>query len=483
MLPPPTTIPTCTPLRTPPAPCRAIDPTMEGSMPSAAPPAKASPESLRRTLFHCGDWNVTTGSSRTPLWPGSGPYFEAGKALERHTRLVEHLLHRLLVVADVRLVDQHGVLEEPVHAAFDDLRQRLLGLALLACRGLGDAALVVDHVAGHVVTGEVLRAQRGDLHRDASRGLHVVALELHEHADRGRQVARATVHVRRHGAVEDSDAAELELLADHRRERLDVLGDRLAVCECGGEERVTVTVVGCRSVRDDVVRELHELLVLRDEVGLAVELDQGALRGRHQTGAGAALLATPLHLGGVLHAQDLGGLVEVAVGLFERPLGVHHPGAGGIPELLHVSSADRHLHMSFASRRTSSSAVVRVVRRLALLRHWPAEPDGASPGGVASSAGPAGASAAGASAAGASAAGASAAGASAAGAAAAPPPPWSSSRSQSASGSSAPGAVSGFSSPSAAAPARAIRPSATASAMTRVSVATLRIASSLPGIG
>ena len=64
---------------------------------------------------------------------------------------------------------------------------------------------------------------------------------------------------------------------------------------------------------------------------------------------------------------------------------------------------------------------------------------------------------------------------------------WRRSRSHSASGSSAPmspdaGGADGFSSPSAA-PARAMRPSATASATTRVSSATLRIASSLPGIG
>ena len=64
--------------------------------------------------------------------------------------------------------------------------------------------------------------------------------------------------------------------------------------------------------------------------------------------------------------------------------------------------------------------------------------------------------------------------------------PSSSARSHSASGSAAPSTPSagaaGFSSP-AAAPARAIRPSATASATTLVRSATLRIASSFPGIG
>ncbi len=58
----------------------------------------------------------------------------------------------------------------------------------------------------------------------------------------------------------------------------------------------------------------------------------------------------------------------------------------------------------------------------------------------------------------------------------------SSSRSQSARGSSAPSSAPGCSSP-VLAPPRAMRPSATASAMTRVSRPTERIASSLPGIG
>src|SRR3954467_1588768 len=144
MLPPPTTMPTCTPLRTTSAIWRAMLATVTGSMPSFSPPANASPESFSRTRFQV---------------IRSDADLEAGEALERHAGLVEHRLHGLLVVADVGLVEEDDLLEEPGHAAFDDLRQGLLGLAFLAGRGLGDAPLVLDDIRRDIVTGEVLRAQ------------------------------------------------------------------------------------------------------------------------------------------------------------------------------------------------------------------------------------------------------------------------------------------------------------------------------------
>src|SRR3712207_9360330 len=46
-----------------------------------------------------------------------------------------------------------------VDPALDDPGQHLLGLALLARGRLGDAALVVQHVRGHLVAGGVARAR------------------------------------------------------------------------------------------------------------------------------------------------------------------------------------------------------------------------------------------------------------------------------------------------------------------------------------
>src|SRR4030095_10132161 len=72
-----------------------------------------------------------------------------------------------------------------------------------------------------------------------------------------------------------------------------------------------------------------------DEVGLAVELEQRRAGVAHDAvrGGAAGPLADVLR---ALDAQELDGLVEVAVGLVERLLAVHHAGTGQIAELLHV---------------------------------------------------------------------------------------------------------------------------------------------------
>ena len=79
--------------------------------------------------------------------------------------------------------------------------------------------------------------------------------------------------------------------------------------------------------------------VLGDEVGLAVELEQRlAGVGDEAVGGGAAgPLADVL---GTLDAQELDGLVEVAVSLVERLLAVHHAGAGEVAELLDVRGGE-----------------------------------------------------------------------------------------------------------------------------------------------
>ena len=57
---------------------------------------------------------------------------EADEPCHGDAGLVEQRLDRLLVVRHRRLLEQHDVLEEPAQPAFDDLGQRLLGLALRA---------------------------------------------------------------------------------------------------------------------------------------------------------------------------------------------------------------------------------------------------------------------------------------------------------------------------------------------------------------
>src|SRR3954470_17505812 len=93
------------------------------------------------------------------------PYFllrladlEASEALRGQPGVVEQLLDRLLGVGDRRLLEQDEVLVVGVNPAVDDPRERLLGLALLLGRLLGDPALGLDRVGRHLVAGEVPRA-------------------------------------------------------------------------------------------------------------------------------------------------------------------------------------------------------------------------------------------------------------------------------------------------------------------------------------
>src|SRR4051812_19026661 len=146
-----------------------MSPTVLGSMPRRARPpssgpAKASPDSLSRTRFQCGDSKLTAPASSGSVDLGrlfrlsgsrceSGADLEPGEPLQCHAGFVENSLHRLLVVPHVGLVVQHDVLVEPVDPPLDDLRERLLRLALLARGRLGDLALLGDHVSRDVVAG------------------------------------------------------------------------------------------------------------------------------------------------------------------------------------------------------------------------------------------------------------------------------------------------------------------------------------------
>jgi hypothetical protein len=96
------------------------------------------------------------------------------------------------------------------------------------------------------------------------------------------------------------------------------------------------------------------LAALGDEVGLAVQLDQDTLvavlqQGDHSAVAGVAALT----LGNALLALDaeqLDGVLDVAVRLVQGLLAVHHSGAGQLTELLDVSGGEVRHCSSVSSR-------------------------------------------------------------------------------------------------------------------------------------
>src|SRR5437764_1801274 len=102
-----------------------------------------------------------------------------------------------------------------------------------------------------------------------------------------------------------------------------------------------------RDVERHLPGERLEVLVARDEVGLAVDLDEHpdlaprvdvALDDPLRGGAAGALLGARL----ALDAEDLDRLLEVAARLLQRALAVHHPRAGAVAQSLDVGRGGRH---------------------------------------------------------------------------------------------------------------------------------------------
>ena len=127
----------------------------------------------------------------------------------------------------------------------------------------------------------------------------------------------------------------------------------------------------------DLAREVGEVVVPGDEVGLAVDLDERAdlaveVDVAARRALGRCALAALGGLGLALHAQQLDRLLGVAVGLLERLLAVHHPRAGALAQRLHVAGGDRSLTCVSSVGRTSllggRCLVVGGVRCSALLR-------------------------------------------------------------------------------------------------------------------
>src|SRR4051794_6673705 len=152
----------------------------------------------------------------------SGADLETGEPLQGGAGLVHDGLDGLLALGDRRLLQQDDVLEEAVQATLGDLGYRLLGLALLAGGPLGDVALVGDDLGRDVLTREVLRTHRGDLHRGTASSIRV-AVVGDEHADSRREVGRTLVHVGHDRTVEVDVLTELDLLADRDGEAVDEL--------------------------------------------------------------------------------------------------------------------------------------------------------------------------------------------------------------------------------------------------------------------
>ena len=153
--------------------------------------------------------------------------------------------------------------------------------------------------------------------------LRRAAAQLDERAE----LVRGRVRVALHEPAVDGDEAR-------RREDDDVLAE---LWPPSSTRSLSSVADGVGAVRvDDVehlLREREELVVLRDRLGLAADGDHRAARPSSATRV-ADLALRRLAAGALarlghpaLAQQPLRGL-DVAAGLLERALAVHHPGAG-----------------------------------------------------------------------------------------------------------------------------------------------------------
>ena len=138
-------------------------------------------------------------------------------------------------------------------------------------------------------------------------------------------------------------AADLDVLAE--------LGDRggagfldgFAGGQLGGLQRFGVGGAGGQRGLGDGVGEGEEVLVLGDEVGLGVDLDQhglAAVLGDRDAAFGGDAAGLLVGLGQARLAQPLGCGVDVAVVLGERLLALHHAGAGALAQFLDQGGGD-----------------------------------------------------------------------------------------------------------------------------------------------
>src|SRR5436309_2542893 len=110
--------------------------------------------------------------------------------LDRH--LAHEVADGLRVLPDVRLIEEHGLLEERVELALDDAHDDVVGLAGGSGLLLVDLPLARDHLGRHVVPRDPPGITRCDLHghlagqaAELVRASHEVRLAVHldEHAD------------------------------------------------------------------------------------------------------------------------------------------------------------------------------------------------------------------------------------------------------------------------------------------------------------
>src|SRR5258708_27651213 len=186
MLPPPTTIAISTPSLWTATTSSAIAASVSASMPVRRPPINASPESFRRMRLYLGRAPSVIGASLLHIRHDfsrevvaalldSLTQFVARKPRDRVRAAgvfaggLEVAADALLVVADVRLLEQAGLAVKLLHLAGDHLLDDVLGLAGFRGHIARDLALGVEVLLRDVLAPDEARLGRRDVHGNVAR--------------------------------------------------------------------------------------------------------------------------------------------------------------------------------------------------------------------------------------------------------------------------------------------------------------------------
>jgi len=213
------------------------------------------------------------------------------------------------------------------------------GLLDLLVLGLldGDGLLGLEHLGGHGGLIDGNRVHGSDLHRDTAGDL---GGNLLVEGDDGAELA-VEVHVLGHERSLDTGIVSQHVLLTGLAGLVgDVLVEGVTRGGLDGLEGLEVgRELGDGGVGDGRGKGL-EIRRSGDEVGLATEAHEDGLSTVHtaQDSTLGGFVVTPLGEGGLtLLAKDLDGTLEIAVGLGEGLLAIHHAGAGHVAQLLDVS--------------------------------------------------------------------------------------------------------------------------------------------------
>ena len=179
-----------------------------------------------------------------------------------------------------------------------------------------------------------------------------VEFQRDDNADLAKAVGHRVMNILSDDAMRnmhDRGAPQRHVFADRRDQVGDGLANRPAARIMGALDRLDVGQPLLDGDQRDGARQRLKLLVAGDEIGLGIDLDDDAVMAMHGDGDEALGGDAARFLGGLgetLLAQPVDRRLDIALGLGEGVLAIHHAGAGLLAKILHQCGRDaRHCRL------------------------------------------------------------------------------------------------------------------------------------------